>query len=372
MMQAIRKCAFYAASIAVASAMGACSGGKPSAAAADTDADGDTPAIPVEVALPVRGDIVSSYTGTAPIEAFADATVVAKVGGEVVDIHVEEGDVVTSGQVLARLDGDRLRLNLAEIKARLDKLRQDHARNRELLARDLISQGDFEKIQYEMEALEASHDLAELELGYTEIRAPIDGVVSERFIKTGNTIDVQSPAFKVTSLEPLVSYLHVPEREYRRLRAGLTAEIAVDALPGVAFDGTVARISPVVDAGTGTFKLTVEVRDPSRRLKPGMFGRIRIESDRRENALKIPRNAIIEAGGSPHVYVVTEGIARRRSIDTGYVDGAQVEVLDGIDDGEQLVVVGHSNLKDGANVAVVETTSMMHATAGTDSSGTDH
>ena len=299
--------------ILVVAALAACSSGDGGEAAEDKAAS----SIPVEVALPVRDDIVATYTGTAPIEAFADAIVISRVGGEVVDISVEEGDDVARGQLLARLDGDRLRLNLAEIKARLDKLRQDHARNIELLNRNLISQGDFEKIQYELEAFEASHDLARLELSYTEIRSPIEGVISERFIKTGNTIDVQSPAFEVTSLEPLVSYLHVPEREYGRLKPGLAATITVDALPGTSFVGTIARSSPVVDAATGTFKLTIEVTDESRRLKPGMFARVSVVSDRRENALKIPRNAIVESDGDSFVFVVTDGVAERRAVQTG-------------------------------------------------------
>lgn len=330
----------------------------------DEEDNEEAPAIPVEVATPVRDGIVATYTGTAPIEAFADATVIARVGGEVVDIVVEEGDDVRKGQLMARLDGDRLRLTLAEIKARLDKLRQDHVRNRELLNRELISQGDFDQIQFEMQALEANHNLAELELSYTEIRSPIDGVVSERFIKTGNTIDVQSPAFQVTSLEPLVSYLHVPEREYRRLKPGLDAEIAVDALPEQSFLGEIARSSPTVDPATGTFKLTIEVSDQTRSLKPGMFARISIVSDRRENALKIPRNAIVESDGDEFVFVVAEGVVERRRVQTGYVEGAWIEVRDGIADGEQLVVVGQAGLKNGSNVAIVETTSMLHATVG--------
>lgn len=330
---------------------------------AGDDADDKAAAIPVEVALPVRDDILATYSGTAPVEAFADATVIARVGGEVVDILVEEGDDVVRGQLMARLDGDQLRLNLAEIKARLDKLRQDHDRNRELLARDLISEGDFDTIQFEMQALDANHDLAALELSYTEIRSPIDGVVSERFIKTGNTIDVQSPAFQVTSLEPLVSYLHVPEREYGRLKPGMTAEVAVDALPETTFLGEIARTSPTIDPATGTFKLTIEVSDDSRRLKPGMFARIGIVSDRRENALKIPRNALVETDGENFVFVVADGVVERRQVDLGYVEGAWVEVRDGLTDGEPLVVVGQTGLKDGASVTVVETASMLHATA---------
>jgi len=148
---------------------------EPDAAESDeTGNEDETPAIPVETAIPVRGDIVAVYSGTAPIEAFADATVIAKVGGEVREILVEEGDDVNTGDLLARLDGDRLRLEAEQAEANLRKLQRDYQRNVDLNDRGLISAGDFEKIQYEMEALKAIFDLANLELSYTEIRAPID------------------------------------------------------------------------------------------------------------------------------------------------------------------------------------------------------
>lgn len=341
-------------SIIAAGGLGACSGGGDVDAALSAD-DAGAPAIPVEVSVPARGDIVSRFSGTAPIEAFADATVIAKTGGEITAILVEEGDDVSTGQVLARLDGDRLRLTLAETRARLDKLRQDFSRNVELKDRNLISAGDFEKIRYDMEELEASHELARLELSYTEIRAPIDGVVSERFIKLGNTIEPNTAAFEVTSLNPLVAYLHVPEREYRRMRQGLIADISVDALPGTSFEGVVARTSPVVDPDTGTFKLTIEVTDDERRLKPGMFGRISIVSDRHEDALKIPRNAIVENEGDPFVYVVAGGKAEKRPIDTGFVEGSFIEVRGGLDASDRVVVVGQGSLKSGVGVSIVST-----------------
>ena len=122
-------------------------------------------------------------------------------------------------------------------------------------------------MQYDLEALQAAHNLARLELDYTQIRAPIDGVVSERYIKIGNTIEVGNPVFRVTSLDPLVAYLHVPERAFRQLAANQTVRIDVDALDGPPVLATVTRVSPVVDAATGTFKLTIEIRDPQARIK---------------------------------------------------------------------------------------------------------
>lgn len=317
----------------------------------------DTPAIPVETAVPTRSDVYAMYSGTAPIEAFADAVVVAKVGGEVRQIFVEEGDIVKSGQVMARLDGDRLRLEQKQAEANLHKLQRDFQRNVDLNERGLISAGDFEKIKYEMDALEAAYNLASLEYSYTEIRAPITGTVSERFIKVGNTIDVNAPTFQVTSLEPLIAYLHVPEREYRRIESGQSATIHVDAIPGSDFPATVARVSPVIDPQTGTFKITVEVTDPSLRLKPGMFGRISIVYDMHAKALQVPRSAIVDEAGETTLFVVDGDVAHRRVVHTGYSQNGFVEIIDGLNDGESIVTVGHAGLKEGAMVSVLNAVS---------------
>lgn len=313
----------------------------------------ETAAIPVEIALPSRGDIFAVYSGTAPIEAFADAQVVAKAGGEIREIFVEEGDEVTAGQILMRLDGDRLRFEAAQAEANLLKLQRDYQRNVDLKEKSLISAGDFEKIQFEMEALAATSNLAKLELGYTEIRAPISGVVSQRYVKLGNTIEENAPVFQITSLEPLVSYVHVPEREYRSILAGQTASLSVDALAGARFEGIVARVSPVVDPSTGTFKITIEVMDTSRRLKPGMFGRISIVYDSHENALQVPRSAIVQEAGEPSLFVVENDVAHRRGVRTGFIEGGSIEILDGLADGEQFVLVGQTGLKDGSKVSVI-------------------
>lgn len=318
-----------------------------------TEAADDSPAIPVEISVATRDDIYAMYSGTAPIEALAEAGVIAKVAGEVREILVEEGDDVRAGQVLARLDGDRLRLELRQAEANLRKAQRDYQRNVDLKDRGLISAGDFEKIKYEADALEATYNLARLELSYTEIRAPIDGVVAQRIVKVGNTIDVNALTFHVTSLEPLIAYLHVPEREYRRIDRGQSAVIEVDALQGNEFQGEVARISPVVDPGTGTFKITVEVSDPTRRLKPGMFGRVNIVYDMHAQALQVPRSAIIDEAGETWIFIVEDEKAVQRPITTGYSNNGLIEILDGLTGSEKIVVVGQTGLKHGSKVSII-------------------
>ena len=255
--------------------------------------------------------------------------------------------------MLARLDGDRLRLELNESRARLDKMQRDFERNEDLQEKGLISEGDFERLQYDLEALQASYNLASLELDYTQIRAPIDGVVSERYIKIGNTIDTGDPLFRVTSLDPLVAYLHVPEREFRQLGAGQPVQIVIDALAGVPVTASVTRVSPIVDPETGTFKLTIEMDNAERVIKPGMFGRMNIVYDQHVNVLQIPRSAITERADSNYVFVVEDGIATRRDIQTGFSNEGMVEITSGLSDGEQVITVGHIGLKNESKVVII-------------------
>mgnify|MGYP001086380359 FL=1 len=315
----------------------------------------ETPAVPVEVGTPVRGTIYATYTGTAPIEAFAEADIIAKVDGEVRQLRVEEGDMVTQHQVLATLDGDRLRLELSESKARLNKLRRDFERNQELQEKNLISEGDFEKIQYELDALQASYNLASLQLDYTQIRATIGGVISERYIKLGNTIKAGDRVFRVTSLNPLVAYLYVPEREFRQIKAGQIVNIGVDALAGAVVNATVTRVRPIVDPVTGTFKITIEMVDADQRIKPGMFGRMNIIFDQHEDVLQIPRSAIIDSAGELSVFVVEDGAGIRKSIETGFSSGGMVEATDGLIDEDRVITVGHVGLKNESKVVVINT-----------------
>lgn len=318
------------------------------------DKEAAAAAIPVEVRKPLRAEMLAVHSGTASLEADQEAAVVAKVGGEVRSLLVEEGQAVKAGQVLARLDGDQLRLEAAKAQATLAKLERDYKRNVELHEKGLMSPGAFENLKYEVEAQRASYDMTRLQLSYTEIRAPIDGVLAERRIKVGNTIKPNDELFRIVDMKPLLAYVHVPERELDRLKPGQPAQIQVDAVPGQQFVGRVARLSPVVDPATATFKVTIELDDPTARLKPGMFARIGIVYERRDGALQIPRTAIVDNEGQSTVFVVEGGKAQQRPIQVGLANAGYVEVTAGLKGAEQVVIVGQGALKTGNLVRVVE------------------
>ncbi len=306
--------------------------------------------IPVETALPSRTDILATYEATTTIASDADAPVVAKVGGEVVRLSVEEGDRVTRGQVLAELDGERLRLEMLSAKANLEQVQSEYQRYTDLAARGLVSEAMFESLRYDLEALQAAYELARLNFDYSKIRAPIDGVVSARDIKLGQSVDASDVAFRITDTSELLAYLQIPQAELGKFSAGQSATLTVDADPDTTYTATIARISPTIDVRNGTFRATAFIDNRSGELAPGMFARFSITYDRHVNAIVIPRDALIEEDDQTSVYVVTDGKVTRRTIQVGIESSEVVEVVGGLAGDEEVVVTGQSSLRDGSKV----------------------
>ena len=317
--------------------------------ASDTEIEAATP-IPVETALPSRADMLATYEATTTIASDADAPGVAKVGGEVVRLLVEEGDRVTEGQVLAELDGERLRLEMLSAKANLDQVQSEYQRYTDLAARGLVSEAMFEALKYDLEALEATYELARLNFDYSKIRAPIDGIVSARDIKLGQSIDASDVAFRITDTSELLAYLQIPQAELGKFSAGQSATLTVDADPRTTYTATIARISPTIDVRNGTFRATAFIDNASGKLAPGMFARFSIAYDRHSDALVIPRAALVEEDDQTSVYVVADGAVARRTIEVGIESGTLVEVIRGLNGDEEVVVTGQSSLRDGSKV----------------------
>lgn len=312
-------------------------------------------AIPVVTARPVRGEAAATHSGTVNLEADAEAAVVAKVGGEVVELLVEEGDVVRAGTVLARLDRDRLRLRAEQARAALNKLSQEYRRNVALHERGLVSEGAFADLRYEMEALDAAYRLARLELTYADVVAPIDGVVAAREARIGNTVAAGEVLFRITDPQALVAYLHVPQGDLAHYAPGMAARLLPDALPGESYPATVLRISPHIDPVTGTFRVTLSVDGRDGDLRPGMFARVRIVYDQREDALLVPAAAVLDEDGERAVFVVEDGVARRRAVDLGFAAADSVEVVAGLAERDAVIVVGQSAVQDGTPVSATAT-----------------
>ena len=309
-------------------------------------------AVPVEVVAVARRPIAASYSGTAPLEARAESQVVAKTSGVALAVLVEEGQMVRAGQVLVRLDPDRARLQAAQSAAQMRKLEANYARSTQLSKQQLISANDLDQLKYDLENARAVNRLANLELSYANVVAPISGVIASRSIKTGNFVQINTPIFRIVDTSRLEATLNVPERELATLKPGQPVSMQVDAIPGRKFEGVVDRVAPVVDSGSGTFRVIAAFAGGGL-LQPGMFGRVRIDYDQRADAIVIPRVALLEGEGDPAVFTVRAGKAVRVPVKLGYVDGAWAELTSGLKLGEPVVTAGKVALRDGSAVQVL-------------------
>lgn len=309
--------------------------------------------IPVEISNVSRGDISAYYSNTATLEAEQEAIVVSKVRGIIEALNVEEGDRVQEGQTLAKIEDEQYRIEANRAKATLNRLENEYQRNKELFEKNLISAENFQNSRYEYESQKATHELALLNLEHTTVRSPISGVISERFVKKGNMIGSDQQLYRVTDFSPLTAVLHVPEHEMSKIRKNQRVELQADALPNQLFVGHVERISPVVNKENGTFKVTVYIDENDNLLRPGMFSRVRIVYDTRQNTRMIPRESVISEDLNQSVYVIRDSLAFKKQIRTGYTNGKNIEVIEGLDDNEMVVTIGHSSLQDSSKVSVI-------------------
>ncbi len=335
-------------------------GGKPDADKGGDDTQGNAKqegekaveAIPVEVISANNQTINANYAGTANLDAPNEAQVVAKSSGVMVLQIAEEGDFVRQGQVLAKIDPARAQLEVQRNLATVNKLSNNFRRAQQLLAQKLISTEAHDQIRFDLESARASLNLAQLELSYTNIVAPISGVIAQRMVKQGNLVTLNMPVFRIVNTQQLEAVMNVPEREMARIKRGMPVNMIVDAIPGQAFEGRVDRVSPVMDSGTGTFRVT-SAFDGKQVLRAGMFGRIEIVYDQRSNVLTIPRTALLDDESEAAVYVVRNKKAARTVIKTGYSNGEIAEVISGLKVGDKVITAGKVAVRDGSEVTVI-------------------
>ena len=344
--------ALHAALMLCVLVLAGCRKGDGEAQAKPGDAAKGPDAVPVEVVKAAKRAVEASYTGTAALEPRGESQVVAKTSGVALQVLVEEGQSVRAGQPLVRLDADRARLALAQAEAQMHKLENNYRRAQQLVGQQMISANDVDQIKYDLENARNQHRMAQLELSYATVTAPIGGVIASRSIKPGNFVQINTPIFRIVDDSRLEATLNVPERELATLKAGQPVTLAVDALPGQDFTGRVDRIAPVVDAGSGTFRV-VSTFEGGDLLQPGMFGRLRIGYDQRADALVVPRTALLDDESDPAVFVVRGGKAARVPVKLGYLDGEWAEIREGLKVGDSVVTAGKMALRDGSAVDVI-------------------
>jgi membrane fusion protein (multidrug efflux system) len=309
--------------------------------------------IPVETTTIQKGTISSYILLSSNLETEKMADIYSRVQGLVEKIYVEEGDYVKKNQVLMELEAEEY--ILAEESARVDYEQKKAAceRAEAMFKKELYSQQEFEQVKFPMDAAKIAWEQAKLNLSYTKITSPIAGVVGNRFRKPGDRIQPSDKLFTVINLEEMIAVVHVPEREIQRISKGQNAYIFSDNLGNKRYPGWIKRVSPAVDPQSGTFKVTVGVKNVDNELRPGMFVNTHIITDTHIEAVLIPKTAIVYENEKMNVYVVRDSVARKIQLDSGFENYQYIESLSKISEGEKVIVVGQAGLKDSTKVKII-------------------
>lgn len=213
---------------------------------------------------------------------------------------------------------------------------------------------DLAQAQASLNRAKASLEMAQERLAKTKIKAPISGVIAQRFLDKGDTASPNRSFVTIVDVNVVKIIAKVPEREIAEINLGQNATIKPDALPALSFSGKVVNISPVIDRASQTCDVEIEIPNPDYKLKPGMFTSVELTVQKHQKVPVIPSDVILKEDGERYVYVIDNGKALKRSVVTGISDGIRTEIVSGLKAGEQLVVAGYHTLKDGIPVTVKE------------------
>lgn len=310
--------------------------------------------LPVEVTNVTRGLIEATIRNSTHLEAEEEVKVFARTANRVTELLVEEGDEVEKGQVLLRLDNDIQKTAYGKAQSSWEKARREFERSQALFDEKLISEQTFRDAQYELKQRELAFDDAKRELEYTEVRAPIAGTISQRLVKYGDLVNLNQQLFDIVDFRSIVARIYVPEQNLPDLRLDQPARVTATAFGDREFVGYVKRTAPVVEARSGTVKVTVGFKDVGQ-LRPGMYVDVELITARHPDALLITKRALLYDGELSYVFrLLPDRKVERVMLEPRIADKFNVEPASGFKEGDQIVVAGQTGLKDGAKVRLPE------------------
>jgi membrane fusion protein (multidrug efflux system) len=322
-------------------------------ASGDSSATKTRDAVPVETAMAISGDISSYLVFSSTVETEAAVEIHPEVSGRVEEVRVEEGDQVSAGDLLVRLENDQALLEHRESEVNLRHSEISFKRTEQMFTRNLISAQEYEDNQYQLDQARLRLERASLDLTHTEIRAPFTGMITSRQVQVGARVAPGVKLYDLVKLDDIIARVHVPGRYLRTVQIGQVAEVASDFLEDMSFEGYVKRISPVVDPNSGTCKVTIGLRDQWEHLRPGMFVSVRVVIDTHQDAILVPKEAVVYDGSDRYVFVVSDSAAQRVQLDVGYENGSFIEALSDIAADSPIIGVGQNGLKDQARVNIM-------------------
>lgn len=323
-----------------------------------------SPPASVSVLQPTTGEIIRYVTLPGSVRANHQATLYAKVAGYVKSVAVDRGQAVKAGEQLAQIEVPErladLKRNEAEVKvAEIELQRLTEAQKK---APDLVLPQALDRARGALATSSAARDGTLTMLGFSKIEAPFDGIITRRFVDPGAFVPAATAGsnpegaalFTLMDFSIVRIQTGMPEIEAPLVQTGLPVKILIEQLPGVALEGRVARFAYALDEATRTMPVEIDLPNPDGRLRPGMYASVKIGVEKHADALLIPTAALVLEKTNAFVFKLVDGKAKKTPVTVGFNDGVHVEMLKGVDAGDQIIAAGKSPLADGHVVQVSE------------------
>jgi len=309
-------------------------------------------AIAVEVAKVKASDFSDDASAVGNLKSNESVILRPESPGRVASINFRDGAVVAKGAVLLTLDAAIQEAELQQARANLGLAKSNFERNQELVAKKFLSQQALESSAATLKVQEAAVQLAEAKVAKTRIRAPFKGMLGLRNVSVGDYVKEAQDLINIEDIGTLRVDFRLPENYLGRLGKGQAVEVTSDALPGERFQAVLDAIDPLVDQGGRSISARARLDNAAGKLRPGMFVRVRLLFGERKGVLMVPEQAVVP-GAQPAIYRVAEGKATLVKVRLGVRRDAQVEVVDGLAEGDLVVTAGQLKLREGAAVRPV-------------------
>lgn len=321
----------------------------------DSSGEGAQRSTPIAAYEVTPRDLSRQVTLSATVEPRIRVMINSRALGMVEEVLVEEGDKVSQGQLLARFEVSEQRAELERAQARADEARLELERLQQLRDSETISIAELQRAEAAWKVADAEVQLWQTRIDFGEIRAPLDAVVTERWIEVGEAVEPQQSLFQLADMKELVLRPGVSERDIRYLASGQSVPVQLDGLPDETWDATIRRIFPAADANSRMVRIEILLPEDSfeRGARPGFLGRIPLIVDARPDSLAVPAAAVGEREGQRYVYVVRNEELERQPIQPGITRGQWTEVLEGIETGDIVLATNPIDMREGMRVRIV-------------------
>jgi RND family efflux transporter MFP subunit len=334
---------------------------------------------PVATASVSAVDLEEAIVASGELEARHHVVVAAEVSGRVTRVLREEGDTIEADEPVLEIDPKRRQLEveaaearLAQVRAQLRETQRQNERVSQLFASKAVSRSKLDEAETALQMAESDVAAQRAQLGVAQqaladatVRAPFAGVVGRRQVGEGEFVQVGTPLVEFVSLDPIEVIFHLAEIDSGRVAEGQRVQVSVAPHPGEVFEAEVDVVYPTIDPVSRTLRVKATLRNPERKLRPGLFARAHLGIRERRGVPMVPEEAVLQRSDGAVVFRLRDaGRVERRVVEIGEFRDGRVEVRRGVSAGDVVVTRGHTDLVDGAVVRVVSPSGAGPAVAG--------